>query len=137
MDIVQNQIITPKVDLPITKDITLPVVLKNNNLNLEIKDFYFVEDKICLSLKFSQYQIDNFSLSVMDNKLILTVAIEKRYQLSKLTRELIKGDPLKTHASYYIMSKAEIIIPGEKFSLLRTFNFPDDKEIQVLLSLDT
>lgn len=117
-----------------SKNSTYPVILNSDNINLKIKDFYQVEDKLFLSIEISELEYDNISIGVSGNKLILSVAIEKKYNLSKLPRELITGDPLKIHSSYFIMRRAEILIPGEKISLLRTFNFPDDKEVQLLLN---
>jgi hypothetical protein len=110
-----------------------PTIESKDGLNIHIQNYEYVEDKLILTFRIEELESENFSVYLNSNHLVISVAVNKQYSLFNKPDKPGSSDLLKLNSNYSVVCRAEVSLPEENFTQIRTINFPDNKLLKLVL----
>ncbi len=113
---------------------SIPVINKRNDLNVNITGFSYnyVKNQYKLSIYSDLFFKDNYSVSLIDNRLMVVISEIKEYNKPSYIHNFNWNTA--NSQTYERIRSMDVILPGNDFYLIRHYVIPDRKMLHVILS---
>ncbi len=115
----------------------IPVINKRDDFEVNVTGFSYnyLKNTYKLTLYSDLLYNDNYSISMIDNRLVVIISEIKEYNKPSYTHN-IKWNYSDTQA-YERIRSVDILMPGNDFYLIRHYVIPNKSLLQVILSTNS
>lgn len=115
-------------------NLKFPVLNKKDDLNIRINsfDYNYYKNEYILELNSGLIQTDNYTLSLVRNRLIISITEHKQIDRPVYVNNYYLSYPKSS--TYERIRSVDVYLPGKDFYLIRQYFIPDKSTLSIILS---